>query len=197
MSDQNKDNDLAFVVGNGVSRKPIDLSKLKNKGTIYGCNALYRDFDDYDYLVAIDEKIVKELQEKANDERLIIPPEEERWESPDYSLRQRRSNAGMNAMLEAIRGGHKRLFCIGFDFLIRGNISTDNIYKDTNCYEPETHTVESDNLNRVRYLNWFMNRMEHVRFTFVLPDNQRYHQLNAPNVTGIKIENFIKKVVDI
>ena len=41
---------IAFIIGNGVSRKPIDLHQLKGKGTIFGCNALYRDFNDYDYL---------------------------------------------------------------------------------------------------------------------------------------------------
>ena len=37
-------NKVAFVLGNGTSRKNIDHTQLSNKGTIYGCNALYRDF---------------------------------------------------------------------------------------------------------------------------------------------------------
>ena len=91
---------IAFIIGNGVSRKPIDLHQLKGEGTIFGCNALYRDFPDYDYLVSIDDLIIDEVSSQANDERLIIPPEEERWELNGSG---KRSNAGMNAMLEAIR----------------------------------------------------------------------------------------------
>ena len=33
-----------FCLGNGESRKDVNLSALKAHGKIYGCNALYRDF---------------------------------------------------------------------------------------------------------------------------------------------------------
>ena len=48
--------DRAFVIGNGQSRLQIDLNNLRSKGTIYGCNALYRDFIP-DVLVATDCKM--------------------------------------------------------------------------------------------------------------------------------------------
>ena len=50
----------AFVLGNGTSRKSIDLNQLKEHGTVYGCNALYREFNP-DYLVAVDAKMVIEI----------------------------------------------------------------------------------------------------------------------------------------
>jgi len=49
-----------FVVANGESRKGYDLSKLKGKGRIYGCNALYRDFTP-DVLVCVDQAISHEV----------------------------------------------------------------------------------------------------------------------------------------
>ena len=51
---------IAFLIGNGESRKDIDLNKLKGKGTIIGCNALYRDFTP-DVLVAIDPPMIQEI----------------------------------------------------------------------------------------------------------------------------------------
>ena len=33
----------AYIIGNGPSRKGVDLSKLPGK--TFGCNALYRDFE--------------------------------------------------------------------------------------------------------------------------------------------------------
>ena len=33
-----------FCIGNGESRTPVDLIKLKPQGKMYGCNGLYRDF---------------------------------------------------------------------------------------------------------------------------------------------------------
>ena len=110
----------AFIIGNGPSsRLDINLHDLVGKGKIYGCNALYRDFDKFDYLVVIDEQF-KKLIEMGGKEgvvegtKLILPPDEECVEETTG----RRSNAGMNAMREAIRHGATKLFCLGFDFVI-------------------------------------------------------------------------------
>ncbi len=49
-----------FIIGNGESRSGLDLDSLREKGKIYGCNALYRDFTP-DVLVAVDEAIMFEV----------------------------------------------------------------------------------------------------------------------------------------
>ena len=52
----------ALVVGNGESRKRIDLNLFnRDKWEIYGCNALYRDFNP-DHLVIIDDVMRKEFE---------------------------------------------------------------------------------------------------------------------------------------
>ena len=56
---------IAFVLGNGVSRKSIDPHALKLHGKTYGCNALFRTFAP-DYLVAVDTKMIMEIQKKLN-----------------------------------------------------------------------------------------------------------------------------------
>ena len=48
----------AYIIGNGPSRKGVDLSKLPGK--TFGCNALYRDFEP-DYLLSGDAGIIKEI----------------------------------------------------------------------------------------------------------------------------------------
>lgn len=48
-----------YIVGNGESRKNIDLHKLQ--GPVFGCNALYRDFTPA-FLVAGDTTIVAEIR---------------------------------------------------------------------------------------------------------------------------------------
>lgn len=53
-----------FVLGNGESRRQIDLNKLKSTGKIYGCNALYRDFEA-DAIVAVDGGMMFELYAKG------------------------------------------------------------------------------------------------------------------------------------
>jgi hypothetical protein len=66
--------DPVFLIGNGKSRKDFDLERLREKGTIIGCNALYRDFDP-DLLVLIDAKMLTEINESkyCEDHHCIIP----------------------------------------------------------------------------------------------------------------------------
>jgi hypothetical protein len=54
----------AFVLGNGVSRQDISLSNLEKQGSIYGCNALCRDFVPK-VLVATDTAISQEIQKSG------------------------------------------------------------------------------------------------------------------------------------
>ena len=186
----------AFIIGNGPTRLDINLHDLVGKGKIYGCNALYRDFDKFDYLVVIDEQF-KKLIEMGGKEgvvegtKLILPPDEECIEETTG----RRSNAGMNAMREAIRHGATKLFCLGFDFIIKDEVAnTDNVYKDTEGYGEETHATYEDSKHRVNYLHWFMNQNKDVRFTFVVPDPIEIFNigLNTDNVFGMTINNFNK-----
>ena len=94
----------AFIIGNGKSREGFDLNSLRPFGKIYGCNALYRDFEP-DYLVAIDDTITEEIRASSfPKEKFIYPSFEEQFESPEFNPFTRlRSNAGMNAMIEALR----------------------------------------------------------------------------------------------
>jgi len=56
--------DSVFVLGNGPSRKNIDISKLD--GTIIGCNACYRDFTP-DVICATDAGIIGDIIESGYD----------------------------------------------------------------------------------------------------------------------------------
>ena len=45
----------AFVLGNGESRKGILIEDLKEHGTVFACNAVYRT-ERPDFLIAVDPK---------------------------------------------------------------------------------------------------------------------------------------------
>ena len=187
---------IAIIIGNGSSRKEIDLNNLVGKGTIYGCNALYRDFEGWDYLVAIDDRMIDEIKttEKMLPGKAIFPDEDERWESAEYSPQRRRSNAGMNAMLEAIRNGSDVLYCLGFDFIIAGKESVDNVYQDSKNYEPETQAgLHQANYYRIKYLEWFAQQYPKVKFVFVIPDSAQTRAINSENVIGMKMSTFLEK----
>ena len=186
----------AFIIGNGPSRLDINLHDLVGKGKIYGCNALYRDFDQFDYLVVIDEQFRKLIEAGGKEgvvegTKLILPPDEECVEETTG----RRSNAGMNAMREAIRHGATKLFCLGFDFVMTDEEkNTDNIYKGSEGYGEETHATYEDSKHRVNYLNWFMKQYKDIRFTFIVPDGTQLFNigLDLDNCFGITTEKFNK-----
>ena len=53
-----------FAIGNGESRKSINLNELRPHGIIYGCNALYRDFTP-DALIAVDQLMKSEMRKTS------------------------------------------------------------------------------------------------------------------------------------
>jgi hypothetical protein len=125
----------AFVLGNGVSRKNIDLNALKSAGKVYGCNALYREFAP-DVLVATD------------------PPISECIQNNGYALtncfytRDPLDNLGANPIPEdyytfssgpaavgiAADAGHAVIYLIGFDMGPDQSNRYNNVYADTEFY---------------------------------------------------------------
>ena len=52
----------AFVLGNGESRRGIKIADLKQHGTVWACNGVYRT-ENPDFLVAVDPKMILEIAE--------------------------------------------------------------------------------------------------------------------------------------
>lgn len=187
----------AFIVGNGVSRNSIVLNELVGQAPIYGCNALFRDFDKWDYLVSIDQGMVTEI---GNSEGLygngtvIVPPGDQQYEPHEYSPHRRRNNAGMIAMDIAIKGGFDILYLLGIDFVLEGNISTDNVYKNTQNYGLETHSTQDDNFYRMKYFEWFVRKNKEVKFIFVIPEDFRVRNVDSDNVLTMTSDIFKSKL---
>ena len=191
MKNQTSLNKVAFIIGNGTSRQQFDLNNLRGQGKIFGCNALYRDFEP-DFLVAIDDKIIKEIKESDfPDWKFIEPPEEEKYEPREYHPNYvTRSNAGMNAMLEAIKRKYTELYCFGFDFLIDDKEqSTSNVYDGTNAYGPETRCSYHDNDGRISYLEWFCKKYSDVNFTFAFPKDTSLKPIRGNNIFSINYDS--------
>jgi hypothetical protein len=178
----------AFVIGNGESRKDFDLLNLKGIGAVFGCNALYRDFaPDYelpDYIVSVDDIISHEIVQSDFPRQRHLRVEGQ--ESTEYPYSHRRNNAGMVAMKKAIKRGFVNIVCLGFDFIIDGELEVSNLYDGTNGYGQETRTSKNDNHFRLQYLEWFANEHSNVRFTFVFPEKvNKFKTLDVGNVSGV------------
>lgn len=179
----------AVIVGNGPSRKEIDLNTLNKLGVLYGCNALYRDYCP-DYLVAIDTGMIHEiLNSRFPRGGIIIPPLNEQFEPKE--LGGARSNAGMNACFEAIKRGSKSLFITGFDFLLKDyNHVVGNIYEHTNNYGSQTRCSYDDAKRRQKYFAWMLKNNPHVSFKVILP-NANY-QVDCPPASNLSFIDYQK-----
>ena len=133
----------AFVLGNGTSRKDIDLTRLKTLGKVYGCNALYRDFSP-DVLIATDEGISTEIQASGyakNNEFYTRKP------LPDSGAKKITLNYGWSSgpialSYASVPTNMKTIYILGFDFAGLDK-KFNNVYADTKHYkkstEPETY----------------------------------------------------------
>lgn|SRR3990167_5952674 len=193
----------AAIIGNGKSRLGYDLARFSPVGIdVYGCNALYREFSDISYpvpnwIVAVDNDMIAEIQSSNFPaSRLLVPPPDECWEPAECNPCRPRMNAGMAAMKFAIVAGNKRLYCLGFDFLILDQmLSLSNIYDGTPNYGPATRANASDTPSRLHFLEWFMTQHKDVEFVFILPENVIVYQLFAKNATSVSIEEFSRRHV--
>lgn len=137
MSKKQPRNNIAFVLGNGISRSVADPTKLLERGTVYGCNAQYREFNP-NHLVCVDVKMVNEViaagYHKAN----------EVWTNPNKGVTTKdRVNffsphkgwsSGPTALWLAATHGYQEIYILGFDFQGIGG-KFNNIYADTFNYK--------------------------------------------------------------
>lgn len=127
----------SFVLGNGRSRLEVKLTDLKKHGTIYGCNALYRDFEP-DYLIAVDPKMIIEICQ--TDYQLT----HEVWTNPNNSYKNLKNlkffknprgwSSGPTALYKSCIDGYKEIYILGFDY-VGINEKFNNVYADTPNYK--------------------------------------------------------------
>jgi hypothetical protein len=160
--------DVAFVLGNGKSRLNFDLNQLRGKGTIYGCNAIYRDFLP-DVLIATDDIMREEIETTGINPNVLynIPAEipfytrrpskvikvdtsRRPWQTEDYQNNHSRKidhnwgySSGPVALTYACLEEHSYIYLIGHDLMGVGDDanSINNLYAGTNAYKPDSATA--------------------------------------------------------
>lgn len=190
-------NDIAFVLGNGTSRQPIDVKELGTVGKTYGCNALYRTFAP-DYLIAVDVKMVLEINKAGYQHRNEV------WTNPNRSYQRIQNlnyfnpskgwSSGPTALWLASQHGYKTIFILGFDYrgLNDGKL-LNNIYADTANYKKSTDGATFFG-NWMRQTKAVLKENPEIKYVRVIqPDNYDPEELNTfDNYSTIFVEDFIK-----
>jgi len=164
--------EIAFVLGNGESRKGIQIEDLKKVGKVFACNGVYRT-DRPDYLIAVDPKMVLEIAETDYIHHNIV------WSNYN-NMYEKNSlildkvqffqpslgwSSGPTALKYAAEHKPKTIYILGFDYTghtDRQRKKFNNLYKDTRNYKKSTEEATF-------YGNW-MNQTKRVLKDY--PDTQ-------------------------
>jgi len=139
--------EVAFVLGNGESRKGIAIGDLKKHGTVFACNGVYRT-DKPDFLIAVDPKMVLEIAEsdyllqnkvysnfnaQYNKNPKIL--DHVQWFKPSLGW-----SSGPTALRMACDHGFKEIYILGFDYQglsenEKNRFKVNNLFKDTRNYK--------------------------------------------------------------
>ena len=195
---------VAFVIGNGESRKDIDLYPLKNYGKVYACNAVYRTFDP-DYLVAVDVKMVLEINKSKYQHRHEV------WTNPNKSYQNMLGfnffqpskgwSSGPTALWLATYGkahDHKEIYILGFDYEgLEGKIN--NLFADTQNYKRSTDSATYHG-NWSRQTGIIIQKNIQKRYIRVVENKDDYCPDNLRplgNLSHITVSEFIEKFVNL
>lgn len=151
----------ALVIGNGESRRNLDLDSLKIDNILVGCNAIHRDIT-VDHLICCDRRMVEEAVKNPDTANTEIYVRED-WfkyyrktqklknikQVPElpYQGEAKRDRAehwgsGAYALLVAAELGFDEISLIGFD-LYSANNKVNNVYKGTDNYaKPDSQAVD-------------------------------------------------------
>ena len=169
---------IAFVLGNGESRRGIEINDLMEKGTVFACNAVYRTHRPH-FLIAVDPKMILEIAEtdymlhnkvwsnfnaQYNKHPKIL--DHCNWFKPSLGW-----SSGPTALRMACEHGFKEIYILGFDYQGHKDgkrFKLNNIFGDSRNYKKR-------NEEATFYGNWMnqtkrcLQDFKDVRFHRVIP----------------------------
>lgn len=193
-----KRSNIAFVLGNGRSRLPVDTNALKSHGKVYACNAVYREAEP-DFLIAVDVKMINEITASGYNK------DHEVWTNPNKGISSKQHlnffnphkgwSSGPTALWLASNHGYKTIYILGFDFQgIAGKFN--NVYADTFNYK-RSSDMATFHGNWLTQTDKVIKEFKSINFFRVVdPTSFTPDQLTAKqnsNLKNISITDFLAK----
>ena len=182
----------AFVLGNGVSRQSVDLNQLKTLGKVYGCNAIYREFEP-DVLVSTDTPISERIQNDGYSQthvhytRKPLPGSgSRRIMQPYFGY-----SSGPVAVGQAAMDGAIAIYLVGFDLGPTGTGRFNNIYADTEFYKKSSANPTFTG-NWVTQLKSIMKSFSNTNFFRIVGNTtaETRDLSGVPNLAHVQMADF-------
>lgn len=186
---------MITIIGNGESRKEIDIDKIKDLKV--GCNGIYL-YNSVDYICAMDkfwrDKIVKEstipLISRIHNTsfQLTLELYDKEWKSTNCQYRGYCS--GITA-LDYMSDVYKEdFYLIGFDFDYKGE-KVNHIYKDTPNHPNSNRLAQNENVFLKQFIET-VKRYPKNKYYWVSNNMNFLFKIKRQNLYGITIEDYKK-----
>ena len=187
----------AFVLGNGRSRLAINCEKLKKYGTVYGCNALYRDFLP-DHLIAVDVKMVLELIENnVLDATRVYTNFNNRFKDIaklNVFNPSKGWSSGPTALWLASTHVYDEIYILGFDYQgLEQNKKVNNIYADTPNYK-KSHEPATFYGNWLRQTEAVVKEFSGIKYYRVGTNTMFDPNIRTENLININYNTFVERI---
>ena len=172
---------IAFVLGNGESRRGIDINDLKQKGSVYACNGVYRTHQPH-WLVAVDPKMMLEIAESdyvvhnkvysnfnSQYNKVSKLLDHVTWSKPSLGW-----SSGPTALRLACDHGFEEIYILGFDYQGHSEASNKNRFRFNNVFK-DTRNYKKGNDEATFYGNWMnqtkkcLDEYKNIKFHRVIP----------------------------
>lgn len=169
--------DIAFVLGNGITRLQVDCKSLLDYGYVYGCNRIYEEFAP-SVLVSTDKGISEEIQRsKYSTSNLHYTRKQCKLLDSGSNIipnNYHGMSSGPSALGIASDTSATYFYMIGMD--LKGfNNKINNIYAGTKHYRAKTDEP-----------TYFTNWVDQVNNIMQIYQNKRYIHVNP-------LDNYIPK----
>ena len=186
----------AFVLGNGVSRLSVDLNQLKQRGRIYGCNALYREFAP-DVLISTDKGISQVIQHSGYAQKHLMYT---RKPLPGLGARTVPQSyfgfsSGPIAVGLAALDKHLAIYLVGFDMGPNVSSKFNNVYADTEFYK-KSSSLPTFTGNWVRQIVTVCKDFPNASFHRVMGDTTASipELNNIDNLRNMPMTEFLDRI---
>jgi hypothetical protein len=199
--------EVAFVLGNGESRKGIEINDLMEKGTVFACNGVYRTHRPH-YLVAVDPKMMQEIAEgdymlhnkvwsnfNAQYQQNQKIMDHVQWFKPSLGW-----SSGPTALRMACEHKFRDIYILGFDYQGHKKDDKGNSFKFNNLFK-DTRNYKESKSEATFYGNWMnqtkrcLQDFKDIKFHRVIPQGgYQPKDLNwADNMDHSTTEEFLSK----